>query len=183
MPESAIARKYVQRAADSRFQLYWRWQFTIVLLITSVVMMVVDVSVIWDYFRIVAIAMGIWILLFSVKVIRVYTALQIALKKRESNHHLTRTEKIVNLVASPRNLSTKALLPAHIRWVVVSYSLLIVASCSWMIERLGHGPHPWGLPFIVVAHATGLYALGFLWRFELRTAAEAGVWSQRKKSR
>ena len=129
-----------------------RHAFAVMGVVLGGLVLIVDPKVATDYFRIFAVAMGTYIVLFAIRIV----AFNYKVSKR--------------VVGSPA-----ALLPIHIMTIALSYLLFVVSEHVWVWERFGRDDFFWyGLPLIVAGDVIGIFGLGVMWRFqnEKRRAAE-----------
>ena len=127
-----------------------KYNFTAVFVVAGLLLLAVDQKLAEDYFRTFALAMGLFIVIFSLLII---------------DRHL-------RLAATRANGAR--LMPAHITGIAASYLCFIVSTHVWMIDRWGL-PHLWyGLPLILVGDLLGITALGIIWRFQDARKAAAG---------
>jgi len=128
-----------------RSGLLMRHGFMLVGVIVGAVWLLLDPKAGADYFRLLAIGMGAYIVMLAARIV------------------------VVNFkIARKVTGNPTALLPLHIMAIATSYILLIVSTHTWVIARWGREEFFWyGLPLIVVADVIGVFALGVMWRFQI----------------
>lgn len=129
-----------------------RHMFTIVLTVLGLLIVLVDPDVAEDYFRLFALAMFVYIVIFAIRIIQI--------NRRIGQH----------------TKGGMGLLPLHIQAIVVSYLLWGFACHAWVASRLSVGEFFWyGLPPIVIGDIIGIFALGVIWRFQEVRRKVAGL--------
>lgn len=121
-----------------------RYTFTLVFAAIGLFMFLFDADIAADYFRYFALGMGSFIIFFSIRIVR--TAV-----------FLGRITK-----GSPM-----ALLPKHLILIVASYVIFVVSTHTSILYHFGDSVAWYGLPLYIVADVTGIFALGYIWRFQL----------------
>ena len=104
-----------------------------------------DPKVAADYFRYLALAMGIYIVIFSAWIV------------------------IFNFEQSRQQHGTvrDALLPLHIMGIAVSYIIFVIGAHARLVYNVGNKVVWYGLPMTLVADVIGIFALGVIWRFQV----------------
>jgi len=129
-----------------------RHMFTIVLTALGLLIVLVDPDVAEDYFRLFALAMYIYIVIFAIRIIQI--------NRRIGKH----------------TQGGMGLLPLHIQAIAISYLVWGFACHAWVVSRLGFSDFFWyGLPPIVIGDIIGIFALGVIWRFQELRRKVAGL--------
>ena len=136
----------VQRVARHfKYRNVARHSFAFMGILLGLLVLLVDADVAADYFRYLAIAMGGYIILFSLRIVQV-------------NYQISKKVK---------GSGAAALLPIHIQAIALSYIVFVIGAHARVLYNFGE-PAPWyGVPTTLVADAIGIFALGVIWRFQV----------------
>lgn len=126
--------------------------FLIIMTLVGLLIVFVDPKIAQDYFRIFCLAMGSYIIIFSLRIIQI-------------NRRIIR-----NTEGAMRHL------PLHIQAIATSYIFYCISLHVWVISRIGTSSVFWyGIPLIIVGDLIGIFALGVIWRFQEVRRKAAGL--------
>jgi hypothetical protein len=137
---STISRFMMERHS----RIYWRWPFTILLVLIGGIIAVLSPNQLADYARGVYLAQVIYIVVFSVIIIRVHFIIWRALRGSEM----------------------ASIIPRHVIHIAGSYILANVGLAIYVVRHMGEEIDPIVFPIAMVAATWGALALGFVWRMQ-----------------